>query len=207
MKTHITVVALIGFWVVYATAGPKGDFELFRSGEKFVWDSTGHEKAKGIRMKISYPRTWRAVEVSQSNVVQTFTCDSGREMAAVMILTRLLPEPYDRELTESEKQEFVSRDVAKEFVTEPGRFVSHQVTKIDGEVCAMIESEFVTERGGLKIGQKVLTFLLPRKGVLLSIQCAVGGDASTGFAAINKFYEEVKPLFLLISYSCVLTEK
>jgi hypothetical protein len=207
MKTQITIVALICLWAVSVTAGPKEDFELFRNGEKLVWDSTGHAKAKGIRMKISYPRTWKAAEGSRPNIVQKFTSDSGRGMEMVMIQTRALPMPYDRDLTESEKQEVVSRAVAKEFVPDGGRLLSHKVTRIDGEICAMIESEYVIERVGLKIGQRRLDFIIPRKGVLLIVQCATGGDASSGFDAINKHYDETKPLFLLISSSCVLTEK
>ncbi len=207
MKTRITLVALICFWTVSATAGPKEDFELFRNGEKLVWDSTDHDKAKGIRMKIAYPRTWKAAEGSRPNIVQKFTSDSGRGIEMVMVMTRAFPKPYDRDLTESEKQEVVSRDVAKDAVPDGGRLVSHKVTKVDGEVCAMMESEVVGERVGLKLGQKVLTFIIPRKGVLLTVQCSTGGDASAGFDAINKHYEEVKPLFLLISSSCVLTEK
>ena len=207
MKTRITLIALICCWAVSATAGTKEDFELFRNGEKLVWDSTGHEKAKGIRMKVSYPRTWKAAEGSRPNIVQKFASDSGRGVEMLLVMTRTLPKPYDRELTEKEKQEFVSRDMAKEFVPDGGRLVSHKVTKVDGEVCAMIEAELVTERVGLKIGQRMLTFIIPRKGVLLMVQCSTGGDATSGFEAINRHYEEVKPLFLLISSSCVLTEK
>ncbi len=207
MKTRIVVTSLVSLWVICATAGTKEDFEIFRNGEKLVWDSTGHEKAKGIRMKISYPPTWKAAEGSRPNIVQKFVSDSGRGMEMVILQTKALPKPYDRDLTEKEKQEVVSRDVAKEFVPGGGRLLSHKVTKIDGEACAMIETEMVGERVGLKIGQKMLTFIIPRKGVLLMIQCSTGGDASSGFKEINKHYEEVKPLFLLISSSCVLTEK
>lgn len=207
MKTRITVAALISLWAFCATAGTKEDFYLFRNGETLVWDSTGHEKAKGIRMKISYPRTWKAAEGSRPNIAQKFVSDAGRGMEMVGVQTMALPKPYDRDLTQKEKQEMVSRDMVKDYIPDGGRLVSHKVTKIDGEVCAMIEYELVTERIGLKLGQKLLTFIIPRKGVVLMIQCTTGGDASSGFDAINKHYEEVKPLFLIISSSCVLTEK
>jgi hypothetical protein len=207
MKARIKIAVLIGLWTVCVTAGTKEDFGLFRNGERLVWDSTGHEKAKGIRMKISYPRTWKAEEGSRPNIVQKFTSDSGRGMEMVLVQTKALPKPYNRELSEKEKQEAVSREMAKGFIPNGGRFVSHKVTEIDGEVCAMIEFEVLREQIGLQIGQKMLTFIIPRKGALLMIQCSTGGDASSGFEAINKHYEEVKPLFLLISSSCVLTEK
>jgi hypothetical protein len=206
LKTLRTVISFIWLGAFAASAGPREDFELFRSGEKLVWDSTGHEKAKGVRLKISYPRTWKAAEGSRPNILQKFTSNSGG-LATVLLMTRALPKPYDRELTASEKLEVVSRDVSKEFIPDGGRMVSHQITKVDGEVCAMLESEVTTERVGAKIGLKSLTFIIPRKGVLLMLQCSTGGDASSGFDAINKHYEEVKPLLLSIAASCVLMEK
>lgn len=210
MKTKVLVAVVAILIAIQATAGPKEDFDLFRNGEKLVWDSTGHVKAKGVRMKISHPRTWKAAEGDRPNIVQKFIGDPVRGMTMmVMIQTRSIP--GFAEMTEKERQglrtEFLSRDTAKEFVSEGGRLISHKVTKIDGEPCAMIEFEFSTERVGLKIGQKMLAFIIPRKDVLLMVQCATGGDVSTGFDAINKHYEEVKPLFLLISSSCVLTDK
>lgn len=210
MKSRIISITLICLWSLSAVAGPKEDFELFRNGEKLVWDSTGHVKAKGVRMKISYPRTWKAAEGNRPNIVQKFIGDPVRGISMmVMIQTRSIP--GFAEMTEKERQElrteFLSRDTAKEFVSEGDRLISHKVTKIDGEPCAMIEFEVSTERVDLKIGQKMLAFIIPRKDVLLMVQCATGGDVSTGFDAINKHYEEVKPLFLLISSSCVLTDK
>ena len=203
MKSLFTFIALMCLCAAYATAGPKEDFALFRNGEKQAWDSTGHEKSKGISMKISYPRTWKAMEGSRPNIVQKFASDAGRGVEMVMIITKALP----REITLSEKQEFLSVDAAKDLISDGGRLVSHKKTKIDGEDCAMIEAEDVRERVGQKIASKTLTFIIPRKDVLLIIQCATGGDASPGFDAIRKHYDEVKPLFLLISSSCVLTDK
>lgn len=207
MTTQIALATFTCRLAVSASAGPKEDFEIFRNGGKLVWDSTGHEKTKGICMKLSYPRTWRAAEGSRPNIVQKFASDSGRGTAVVVIQTYAFPKPYDRELTEIGKTEVVPREVAKEFVPEGGRLLSHKVTMIDGEICAMIESEVVTERVGFKVGQKTLSFFIPRKGVLLCVHCSTVGNASSGFDAINKHYDETRPLFLLISSSCVLTEK
>lgn len=210
MKTKTFVAAVAILIAIQATAGPKEDFDLFRNGEKFVWDSTGHVKAKGVRMKISYPRTWKAAEGDRPNIVQKFLGGSVRGMTmTVTIQTRSIP--GFAEMTEKERQElkteFLSRDMAKECVPEVGRLISHKVTKIDGEPCAMMEFESLGERVGLKIGLKNLVFFIPRKDVLLTVTCATAGDVSTGFDAINKHYEEAKPLFLLISSSCVLTDK
>lgn len=207
MKTRLFGVAYFGLIVLCAFGGPTNDFQLFREGETLVWDSSGHEKAKGIRMKISYPRTWKASEGSRPNIVQKFASDGGLGKEMVMILTRALPKEFDRELTEKEKQELFSRDSVKQFLPDGGRFISHKFTKVDGEVCAMVESEHVTERVGLKIGQKSLTFVIPHGNAVVLIHCLTGGNASAGFETINKQYNGAKGLFLLISSSCVLTKK
>jgi hypothetical protein len=71
----------------------------------------------------------------------------------------------------------------------------------------MFESESINERAGFKIGQKLLTFMVPRKEGVIFIRCSTGGDASSGIEAIRRHYDEVKPLFLLISASCVFPDK
>ena len=139
-------------------------------------------------------------------MVQNFVSDSGTGMEMVMIQVRTLPEPYNRELTEEEKREIISRDMVSEFAP-GGNLLSYEVTKIDGEPCAMVETEQINERVGFKIGQKILTFVVPRKGAILCVQCSVGGDAENGFQSIRQRYEEAKPLLLLMASSCVLSDK
>ncbi len=189
----------------YATALEAGDdIALFGNGGKSAWDSTGHVKANGVRMKISYPNTWAAAEGSRPHIVQKFV--SGAKMDMVMIQVIPLNASFD-ELNDAEKQEALSREILTEFLPDLGKAVSHSITKIDGEMCAMMEFELMSERVGLKLGQKSLAFIIPRPQALLIIHCATGGEASSGLEATRTRYDAKKPLFLLIANSCILTDK
>jgi hypothetical protein len=203
---HLRIAGLLFVASLHAVAGTAEDIKLFSSGGKLTWDSTGHEKAKGVAMKISYPSSWQAAEGSRPNIVQKFVGEAGKGGAMMMVMTKAMPGEFaQRELTEAEKKELLARDVMESFVPDGGKLISYQLTKIDGEACAMLESEAVGERLGFKIKQKMLSLIIPRKGVLLMIQCSVGGDAAG--EAVNQQYAQTKPLFLLMASSCVLTDK
>jgi len=179
----------------------------FAKGQKLSWSSKNHAKSKGINMKISYPATWTAAEGTRPNIVQKFTSNRGKGMDMVMLLTRTLPAPYDRELTAEEKNEILAKDVAVDMLPEGSKLLSHKLTKIDGETCAMIEFSTVGERAGVKIAQKALFFIIPRPGTLLFIQCLSGADASKGMEELDTRFESVKMLYVLIASSCVFVDK
>jgi len=178
-----------------AKADPKDDLKSFLGGEVATWDSSGHPKAAGIQMKISYPKNWTAKEGNRPHIVQKFF---------VMVQVRELPEPM-RDPNKEERQMLF--DAFAEEMSHGGNLVSRAVTKIDGEDCDMLETTNVTERAGMKVGQKVLTFVIPRKGAVLILQGSVGGDATAGFDKIEERYQAAKPLLQLIASSCVLTDK
>lgn len=188
-------------------AGPREDLRSFLLGEKATWDSTGHPKAAVLRIKLSYPKDWAAEEASRPHIVQQFTSESGRGLEMFMVQIRPLPPPLDRDLTKKEKQ-IVSDELVDGMLSADGfRLVSRSTTQLDGEDCEMLEMEHVGERAGMKIGQKMLSFVVPRKGAVLILQGSVGGDAANGFAEIDQRYNEAKSLLQQIAASCVLTDK
>ena len=202
MTTRETLLIAIYslFLLTPAYSGPPEDLALFAQGEKAVWDSSGHPKANGVKMTIAYPHTWAAKEGNRPHMVQNLISDSGKGLEMAMIQIRPLPEPYNRQLTDEEKQELVSRDIASQLAS-AGTLLSYKKTKIDGEPCAMLETEQISERAGLTIGQKMLIFLVPLKGSLLIVQCSA---ASNSLEEARKRYEMARPLFLLIGASCVV---
>ena len=175
-------------------------------GWKKVFPSKGHAKAKGLNMKISYPSSWKQTEGTRPNILQKFQ-GANIQDGMVMLITKALPAPYNRKLTAAEKNELVSEEVTKEFIPDGAKFISHKITKIDGEIAAMFEYEVMVERVGYSIGQKILSFIIPHNGTLLMIQGATGGDASKGMTAIRKRYLAAKPLFTIIASSCIFVDK
>lgn len=189
-----------------ATAGaePTEDLQSFIAGEVATWNSTGHPKAAGIQMKISYPKNWTAKEGNRPHIVQKFFGAFDRGMEQFIVQVRELPAPMADPNKEERQMLF---DAFAEAMSHGGSLVSRAVTKIDGEDCDMLETTNVTERAGMKVGQKALTFVIPRKGAVLILQGSVGGDATVGFDKIEERYQVAKPLMKLIASSCVLTDK
>lgn len=176
-------------------------------GWKTTFSTKGHEKAKGMKFKVSYPSSWQAAEGSRPNIVQKFIGKSTSGMDMVTLTTKSLPPPFDKKLTPEETKEILSKDVVIEMLPSGSKILSHKITKIDGEPCAMAEFIFVTERVGIKIAQKGMVFVIPRPGNLLLIQCASGGDATKGMKDIDERYLKTKSLFTLIGASCVFVDK
>lgn len=206
MKYLIIFTTILNFGIssLYADQNQVAEFT---KGQKLSWTSKNHAKSKGINMKISYPTTWTAAEGTRPNIVQKFVSNAGKGMDMVMLLTRNLPAPYDRALTEEEKNELLAKDTAVEMLPEDSKLLSYKLTKIDGETCAMVEFLAVSERAGMKIAQKGLFFIIPRPGTLFFIQCLSGADASKGMEELNARYESVKMLYILIASSCVFVDK
>ena len=175
-------------------------------GWKKVFPSKGHAKAKGLNIKIFYPSSWKQTEGTRPNILQKFQGANIKD-GMVMLITKALPAPYNRKLTAAEKNELVSEEVTKGFIPDGAKFISHKITKIDGEIAAMFEYEMIGERVGYSIGQKTLSFIIPHNGTILLIQCATGGDASKGMEATRNRYRAAKPLFTLIASSCVFVDK
>ena len=206
MKYLIIVTTILNFGIssLYADQNQVADFV---KGKKLSWTSKNHAKSKGINMKISYPDSWTAVEGTRPNIVQKFVSNRGKGLDMVMLLTRTLPAPYNRELSADEKNELLAKDVVVEMLPENSKLLSYKISKIDGELCAMVEFAAEAERAGIKFSQRGLIFLIPRPGTLLFIQCLSGAEASKGVQELNAHYESVKMLYTLIASSCVFVDK
>jgi hypothetical protein len=205
----LSTISLLFSIIATAEADPRQDLKSFLLGERATWNSTGHPKARGIQLKISYPKTWAAEEDKRPHIAQMFTSEAGRGLELFMVLIKPLPEfPYEDyvALNKEEKKE-VLREFAMLGAPEGGRLLSFDVTQIEGEDCAMIEVEHVGGRAGMTIGQRILMFVVPREGALLMLQGSVGGDATNGLEEIERRYVVTKPLLQQIASSCALTDK
>ena len=209
MKTTTTFIAAIAtmFLIHAAKADPKADVQLFVSGEKAVFDSTGHEKAKGVRVKLFYPKTWKAIEGARPNIIQKLVSENGTGMAMVMLQTRALPPELNRQLTDDEKKELIGEDSLKELVPDGGKLVSYKLTKLEGEPCGMLETSMIAERAGFKIAMFNIFYVVPVKGAILIIQTGFGGNATDGVEALEARYREAKPILQLIAGSCIFPDK
>jgi len=200
-----TVLATL-FFSRDAKAGPIEDIRLFTAGEKLAFDSTGHEKAKGVSVKIFYPKTWKAKEGARPNIIQSFVSDD--KLSTIMLQAMVLPPEINRKLTAEEKAILVEEDTLKDaFISSNDKFISYKLTKIDGEPCGMIESTSVGDRAGHKLLTRQIVFVVPVDGCLLSITAMTGVEALEGKDALETRFKAIKPLFELIVSSCIFPRK
>ena len=183
------------------------DFELFRNGQRLVFDTTGHQKANGIRSQVSYPRTWKAVEGDRPHIIQKLISEEGQGSEMLALQTVPLPAALARVLTEKEKLEAVSLGSLTNFVPAGGRLLAHTVSKLDGETCGIMEYAWANERAGMQFSQMGLVFVVPMKGALLVIAGVTGGPSSSGFESIARHYATAKPLLTMMASSCVFPDK
>lgn len=175
---------------------------LMADGWKSVFSSRGHEKSKGIKMKISYPITWEAAEGSRPNVMQKFIGKDGTGLDMLILTTRSLPADFSR-LSAEDASSILTLDVIKEMMPDETAISNYKLTKLDSLVAGMADFSHITERAGIKIGQKGLVFAVIHDGSLILIQCATGGDATNGWESIDKRFKRMRELYRLIGSSAV----
>lgn len=193
------------FSPLVAKADSKDDVRLFVAGEKLSFDTTGHEKAKGVRAKLFFPKTWKASEGTRPNIIQKISSED--KMATVMLQTSPLPVELQRELTAAEKKEIIAEDVLKSFVGTGEKFISYKLTALDGEPCGMMTTTGIGERAGLRFVTFGTTYVIFVKGMLFMIRTFFGGPSDEKPEVLEARYRTVEPVMRLIASSCIFPEK
>lgn len=175
---------------------------LMAEGWKTVFSSKDHVKSKGIKMKISYPITWDAAEGARPNVMQKFIGKDGTGLDMMILTTRSLPSEFAK-LSKEDISSILTLDVVRELMPDQTELTDYKLTKLDNVDAGMGVFSHVTERAGIKIGQKGIVFVVIQDSSLILIQCATGGDATNGWDSINRRFERMRGLYRLIGSSAV----
>lgn len=206
-KTAFTFVAAILLTPQPAQADPKADFQLFASGKKLTFDSTGHEKANGIRIKLSYPKTWKASEGERPHIIQKLESEGGRGVDNFMLQIRPLPPEYNHDLTADDKKLLTSKTFLMRYIPKNVKLIEYKQTMIDGEPCGMFAILATTEVAGTQLVIYSILYFIPIKGFFVMLNAGSCGKADEGVDAITSHYRDVKPVFQQIAASCILLDK
>ena len=196
MKT-LLLISLFAFSFVYADI--KDETLEFTSGEITTWKSKGHKKAKGVDVKISIPKSWENVEGNRPNILQKFSPKRKSSHTRIALQTIDVGE----QLAEEDIAEMNTKEFCSLIIGEEAEILSHQATKLNGVDCSMFEYTLTQEQLGVKIGLKILGFMIPQGKTILFVACSAGGNATSGYDQINKRYSESKLLFVSIVNSFV----
>lgn len=168
------------------------------------FDTSGHPKAKGLEMWVSYPSTWTASEGLHPNIVQKFSSPSGLE--STMISCGSLPTLDGVDLSAEDASELFTEDFMRELTPEKAIFHGSIQTKIEGLPAGISEYTVVTERAGLKVKSRTrqLVFIFG-KTIVFYAGSVVGHAAES--EAIDTRMDEFRPLFTQMAIRVVLPKK
>jgi len=201
MKLKCIISIIHGLIVPFCLGDIQEDGILFASGGKKTWNSSGIPEANGMKMTISYPKNWREEPGDRVGVAKKFVSSEAGE-SMIVLITKIA----DTSITEEEKKQVLSKDLAGKVIPSGATLISHALTKIDGEDCAMIECDLVTEHAGIQIGQRILMFMLIWKDYAIIIQTSAGGPLSK-FDETKIRFKKAKPVFMALAASCIITDK
>lgn len=201
-RSFVTVLIASFVLVGLVHGGALEDVKAFKQGQKVKYDSKDSPKAKGLRLTVEYPSTWRAEDGQRPNIVQKFLGkdDFGNSVQAILLIKKL---PFLARLT---KNEILKENYLKEIVTEiGGTYVKSAPTKIERENAAWVIYTQDAERAGITMRAKALMFVVMFKGKWVQLQCAVVGLQSE--STIDQRFNDYLPIFQLIGNSIVFPDK
>jgi hypothetical protein len=163
-----------------------------------TFSAANHPKAGGINFSLSYPSNWTAREGKRPHIVQMFVSPDPSEFFNVSV--------YDLENSDQSTYDaIVSKEGIKSLLPEGTEMISHSVTKLDGEVCGMVECVSNSERAGIKMEMRYIYFAVPIQGRVIILTGSIGGLVGSPDLAVK--YAGAKPRLLSIAASLVLMDK
>lgn len=196
---------VIGCFACEAVAQPTG-LQEFLNGDKETFSTQGHSRAKGVNLRISYPRSWAAMEGEHPNVVQKFVSENGRGLDMAVIVTRRLPAAAAAELSSrGAQQEFFAPSSLKELLPEGATLIRAESTEIEGLPAGSLECSTEVQRAGMTVFSRtwMLTFLSGDTLVHVSFQVA---DIPANKDGVPTRMESIRPLFFQMANSIVLPD-
>lgn len=187
-----------------ALGAPVPDIAEFANGQTTKFSTTGHAKAKGLKMTISYPNSWAAKEADGPNIVQKFVGSSNKGVQTVMIQTKSLP--GGTKPTDEDAKDALSESSLKELLPNGATFISARPTRIADRPAGILEFSVHRETRGIVIELHCVSYTFFSGSTMVQVQCQVGGAQGIAKASKEQM-EEFRPLFTQVANSISFPEK
>jgi len=138
------------------------------------YSTKGHPKAKGVEMRLGYPKGWKQEEGDRPNVVQKFISPKGYADGCLGITIGNLPD----EASDLEIKEMFAGEGPSDILPEGARQISRQHTKIEQLDADIVTYILKAERAGLTVTlhSQNLVFAINRKLVVVNMSFGPTGD-------------------------------
>lgn len=183
------VICLFAFGILAALTAnlrAQAPVTFFQQANAILADysTKGHQKAKGIDMRLGYPKGWKADEGDRPNVVQKFISPKGYADGYLGITISNLPE----ELSDFDIKSMFVGNGPSAILPDGAKQLTRQNTKIE-QIDADIRTYVLqTERAGVKLSlfSHTLVFSINRKLVVVNMTCGATGEVVDDAALIQR---------------------
>lgn len=176
-----------------------------------MFNTNKHEKAKGARLRLEYPKDWIAREGRLPNVVQVFSPKNDNLNSVQIIIKDFLKKlPKDEQaLTDDIRKELFSDENLKLMAPKNSQIISISRTNINGEESGMIEYSTCTSIAGIDVcmSTTAFVFITPKSGTMTSIQCSTGDKVKVITQVLMNSHKKMKELCQKIGSSVIIDEK
>jgi len=165
------------------------------------YSTKNHQKAKGVDMRIGYPKGWKAEEGDRPNVVQKFISPKGYADGSLVLTIGNLPE----EASDDDIKSLFVGDGPSDILPDGAKQLTRRHTKIEQIDADIITYVIRTERAGVKVAlhSHTLVLVVNRKLVVVNMSGGLTGDLVDESALIERG-KKMGPIFTLCINRIVL---
>ena len=204
---NAALILLVVSWLAAATPAA-AQATRFPGGEGIrTLDTSGHPKAKGLELQVSFPQSWAIEEAKRPNSVAIATSEGGRGLESCVIgvhTTQQLGWPAGRargETVRSFTEPTRLRQVAADMQAD---YLDGGPANLEGLPARWVASVPKVSRDGSDVVFPSVTYQVLLQYWMLSLTCGTG--ARSREAALTRFKQQ-ELLFRLIANSMVLPQR
>lgn len=204
---HAVLILLAASWLA-ATTPADAQATRFPGGEGIrTLDTSGHPKAKGLELQVSFPQSWAVEEAKRPNSVAIATSEGGRGLETCVVTvhtTQQLGWPAERargETVRSFAEPTRLRQVAADMQAD---YLDGGPANLEGLPARWVASVPKVSRDGSDVVFPNVTYQVLLHDWMLSLTCGTGARGRE--AALTRFKQH-ELLFRLIANSMVLPQR
>jgi hypothetical protein len=150
---------------------PEGEF---LSGFTKKYNTNENVKALNTNWIIKVPRSWKAENSDQPNIIQVFASDFGDGNQSISLMLKDMHTTKGYKSTKEELDYIFSENTFKKVIPARSKFISFKNITINNSRAGMIEYEYTSESIDVKIKIRTVQFIFINNNKLFTIQGNVG---------------------------------
>ncbi|VTV17492.1 hypothetical protein WDL1P1_00428 (plasmid) [Variovorax sp. WDL1] len=175
----------------------------FVNGFRQSYSATGHPKAKGLRLDMQMPKSWKGEEGYRPNIVRKWTSANGTGMETILLLVKTIG---GERVTKADVAESLRNGEVKAMIPEGGTFIAAKAVTVEGQPAFVVEYDSAQDRAGIDLAMRAEMYGIFYGDYFISLQCMAGATKGDARKAASG-YTGVKPLCQQVANSIVLPSR